>query len=47
MRVVARDDDLKGQVPMGLVMIKSGMTIDDPDVIPEIIEVLRSKKMVK
>jgi propionyl-CoA synthetase len=105
--VIARDDDLKGQVPMGLVVLKAGMTIpeaelqqqlivlirdtigaitcykdtvilarlpktrsgktlrktlahivngkeyrvpstiDDPGVIPEIIEVLRSKKMVK
>ncbi len=104
--VIARDDDLKGQVPMGLVVLKSGATIaeellqkelitrvreaigaitcykdtvilarlpktrsgktlrktlnkivngqeyivpstiDDPGVIPEIIETLRSKKMI-
>ena len=27
--VIARDDDLKGQVPMGLVVLKSGATIDE------------------
>ncbi len=27
--VIARDDELKGQVPMGLVVLKSGATIDD------------------
>jgi len=27
--VIARDDDLKGQVPMGLVVLKSGVTIED------------------
>ena len=27
--VIARDDDLKGQVPMGLVVLKSGVTMDE------------------
>ena len=27
--VIARDDDLKGQVPMGLVVLKSGATMDE------------------
>jgi propionyl-CoA synthetase len=27
--VIARDDDLKGQVPMGLVVLKSGVTVDE------------------
>jgi propionyl-CoA synthetase len=105
--VIARDDELKGQVPMGLVVLKTGMaiteaelkqqlmnriretigaitcykdtvvlarlpktrsgktlrktlahivngreytvpsTIDDPAVVPEIVELLRSKQMVK
>jgi propionyl-CoA synthetase len=80
---IARDDDLKGQVLMVLVVLKSWMTIteaelqqqlisrirdtigktlahivnskeyrvpstiDDPGVIPEIIEVLRGKKLVR
>ena len=27
--VIARDDDIKGQVPMGLVVLKSGVTLDE------------------
>jgi propionyl-CoA synthetase len=27
--VIARNDDLKGQVPMGLVVLKSGVTVDE------------------
>jgi propionyl-CoA synthetase len=27
--VIARNDDLKGQIPMGLVVLKSGVTVDE------------------
>lgn len=39
--VIARDDDLKGQVPMGLVVLKSGMTIAEPDLQKELITRIR------
>jgi len=39
--VIARDDDLKGQVPMGLVVLKSGMTISEADLQQQLITRIR------
>ena len=39
--VIARDDDLKGQVPMGLVVLKSGATIDDAVLQKELVASVR------
>jgi propionyl-CoA synthetase len=39
--VIARDDDLKGQVPMGLVVLKSGVTIDDAVLQKELVNRVR------
>jgi len=39
--VIARDDDLKGQVPMGLVLLKSGMTIAEEDLKKELVGRIR------
>jgi propionyl-CoA synthetase len=39
--VIARDDELKGQVPMGLVVLKSGMTITEADLQQQLISRIR------
>jgi propionyl-CoA synthetase len=39
--VIARDDDLKGQVPMGLVVLKSGITIDEAALQKELVTRVR------
>jgi len=39
--VIARDDDLKGQVPMGLVVLKSGVTIEDAVLQKELVNRVR------
>ncbi|NOT97470.1 MAG: AMP-binding protein, partial [Sideroxydans sp.] len=39
--VIARDDDLKGQVPMGLVVLKSGAAIDDAVLQKELVSRVR------
>jgi propionyl-CoA synthetase len=39
--VIARDDDLKGQVPMGLVVLKSGMTIAEAGLQQQLITRIR------
>ena len=39
--VIARDDDLKGQVPMGLVVLKSGVTIDESALQKELVTRVR------
>ncbi len=39
--VIARDDDLKGQVPMGLVVLKSGVTIDESALRKELVTRVR------
>ena len=39
--VIARDDDLKGQVPMGLVVLKSGVTIDEAELQKQLIARVR------
>jgi propionyl-CoA synthetase len=39
--VIARDDDLKGQVPMGLVVLKSGATISEEDLQKQLIARVR------
>jgi propionyl-CoA synthetase len=39
--VIARDDDLKGQVPMGLVVLKSGASIAEGDLQKELIARIR------
>jgi propionyl-CoA synthetase len=41
MRVIARDDDLKGQVPMGLVVLKSGMSLTEADLQQQLITRIR------
>lgn len=39
--VIARDDELKGQVPLGLVVLKSGATISEADLQRELIARVR------
>jgi propionyl-CoA synthetase len=39
--VIARDDDLKGQVPMGLVVLKSGVTVDEATLQKELVTRVR------
>jgi propionyl-CoA synthetase len=39
--VIARDDDLKGQVPIGLVVLKSGATISEEELQKELIKMVR------
>ncbi len=39
--VIARDDDLKGQVPMGLVVLKSGVTMDEATLQKELVARVR------
>jgi propionyl-CoA synthetase len=39
--VIARDDALKGQVPMGLVVLKSGVTIDEAELQKQLIARVR------
>jgi propionyl-CoA synthetase len=39
--VIARDDELKGQVPKGLVVLKSGMTIADAELQQQLITRIR------
>lgn len=40
--VIARDDDLKGQVPMGLVVLKTGADIDEETLSKELTQMIRS-----
>ncbi|EIJ33022.1 propionyl-CoA synthetase [Thiothrix nivea] len=40
--VVARDDDLKGQIPMGLVVLKSGVEADEAELGKELVQLIRS-----
>ncbi|MEZ5477869.1 MAG: propionyl-CoA synthetase [Thiolinea sp.] len=40
--VIARDDDLKGQIPMGLVVLKSGVTVDEAELGKELVQSIRS-----
>lgn len=39
--VVGRDDDLKGQIPIGLVVLKSGVEIDEATLSKELINMIR------
>jgi propionyl-CoA synthetase len=39
--VIARDDDLKGQVPMGLVVLKSGVSMDEATLQKELVARVR------
>lgn len=39
--VVGRDDDLKGQIPIGLVVLKSGVNIDEATLSKELITMIR------
>ncbi len=39
--VIARDDDLKGQVPIGLVVLKSGATISEEELQQQLIKYVR------
>ncbi|MBW7470134.1 propionyl-CoA synthetase [Marinobacter sp. M216] len=41
--VVGAHDDLKGQVPVGLVLIKDGATIDHDELEDELVEMVREK----
>ncbi|HLV77502.1 MAG TPA: propionyl-CoA synthetase [Marinobacter sp.] len=41
--VVGAHDDLKGQVPIGLVLIKDGATIDQDELEDELVEMVREK----
>jgi propionyl-CoA synthetase len=40
--VIAKDDDLKGQVPMGLVVLKSGVEVDEDELSKELAQAVRS-----
>lgn len=40
--VVGRDDDLKGQIPMGLVVLKSGIDIDEASLSKELVTMIRN-----
>lgn len=40
--VFARDDSLKGQVPMGLVVLKTGVEIDEAVLSKELVQLIRS-----
>ncbi|HPE59161.1 MAG TPA: propionyl-CoA synthetase [Thiolinea sp.] len=40
--VIARDDDLKGQIPMGLVVLKSGVEVDEAVLGKELVQMIRS-----
>ncbi|HMT94479.1 propionyl-CoA synthetase [uncultured Thiothrix sp.] len=39
--VVGRDDDLKGQIPIGLVVLKSGVEIDEATLSKELVTMIR------
>ncbi|MBU1775706.1 MAG: propionyl-CoA synthetase, partial [Gammaproteobacteria bacterium] len=39
--VIARNDDLKGQVPMGLVVIKSGVSVDEAELQQQMVAYIR------
>jgi len=41
--VVGAHDDMKGQVPIGLVLIKDGATIDHDELEDELVEMMRDK----
>jgi propionyl-CoA synthetase len=41
--VVGAHDDMKGQIPIGLVLIKDGATIDHDELEDELIEMMRDK----
>lgn len=40
--VVGRDDDLKGQIPIGLVVLKSGVNIDEASLSKELVTMIRN-----
>ncbi|MEZ5537434.1 MAG: propionyl-CoA synthetase [Thiolinea sp.] len=40
--VIAKDDDLKGQIPMGLVVLKSGVEVDEAELGKELVQLIRS-----
>ncbi|MFZ1341740.1 propionyl-CoA synthetase [Thiothrix eikelboomii] len=40
--VVGRDDDLKGQIPIGLVVLKSGVEIDEASLSKELVTMIRN-----
>ncbi len=40
--VIARDDDLKGQIPIGLVVLKTGVDIDEEVLSKELVQMIRS-----
>ncbi|MGB0848456.1 MAG: propionyl-CoA synthetase [Thiolinea sp.] len=41
--VIAKDDDLKGQIPMGLVVLKSGVNIPDDELAKQLVQLIRDK----
>ena len=41
--VVGAHDDMKGQIPVGLVLIKDGATIDQDELEEELVEMVREK----
>ena len=40
--VIAKDDDLKGQIPIGLVVLKTGVEIDEDILGKELTQMIRS-----
>ena len=41
--VVGIEDELKGQVPAGFVVLKDGYEIENDDLVPELVQIIRSK----
>jgi len=40
--VLGIEDELKGQVPAGFVVLKDGYTIENDDLVPELVQIIRS-----
>ena len=40
--VIAKDDGLKGQIPMGLVVLKKGVEVDEAEFSKELVQLMRS-----
>ena len=41
--VIGRDDDLKGQMPLGFVVLKSGVEMDHDELVAELVQLVRKE----
>ena len=41
--VIAADDELKGQVPIGLVVLKSGVDVSEDELAKQLVQLIRSR----